>query len=191
MANHFGWMSLTAQLLLMIALTLNYKKYKPFIIGWLIVESLGIAIYGTRSRTGLMVLLASLVTTYHFSVKRFTMRAAGILCVAGLLLFTGLGLMRLLSDYAAGTDAGVLAANNEFESLFANAYELNQAKAAGLTDEIFPAFYFADFSNLVPQQLTPFRKIDLSEWYARTFHPAYAEAGGGFAFGAISEAIVG
>jgi len=192
LANHLGWMSLTTELLLMAALTLNYRKYRVFIFGWLAAEFLAIAIFGVGSRTGLMMELMTFAITYHLFVKKINLRVMSLLCFAALLLFVILGFFRMIS--AGGSveaDATFLASSNEFEALFANAYDLRQLKAADETSDIFPGLYFADLANLIPQQLVPFKKIDLGEWYVQTFYPDYADVGGGFAFGVIPESIVG
>jgi hypothetical protein len=192
LANHFGWMSLTIELLLMAALTLNYKKYKVFIFGWLVAEFAGIAVSGVGSRTGLMMALLTLVITYHLFVKRFTRRAVWLLWLAGLLLFLGLGMIRMFYLYSSDEAVvSLVASRNEFETLFANAYDLRELKATGQTEDIFPGLYFSDVANLIPQQIMPFKKIDLGEWYVQTFYDNYTEGGGGFGFGAISESIVG
>jgi len=139
-----------------------------------------------------MVVLSALIITYHLFVKRFTRRATWLLCLAGLLLFLGLGMIRMLHLYSSDEAVvSLLASRNEFETLFANAYDLRELKATGQTDDIFPGLYFSDVANLIPQQIMPFKKIDMAEWYVQTFYDYYAEGGGGFGFGAVSESIVG
>jgi len=192
LANHLGWMSLTTELLLMVALTLNYRKYRIIIFCWLAVEFLSIIFFGVGSRTGLMMVLMTLAITYHLFVKRFKPRSIGLLSLAGLLLFLGLGVARMLSSaYAGDPDLSLLGSTNEFEGLFANAYDLRELKATGQTAEIFPRLYFSDLANLVPQQVMPFKKIDLGDWYVQSFYTSYADVGGAFAFGVIPESIVG
>jgi len=98
-----------------------------------------------------------------------------------------LGVMRTLSD-APDAAVDLLNSSNEFDDLLANAYDLRGFAATGETREIFPRFYIADFTNLVPQQLLPFQKLDTTGWLMETFYP---DAPGGFSFGVISEAVVG
>jgi hypothetical protein len=49
----------------------------------------------------------------------------------------------------------------------------------------------SDLFRLIPQQLLSSEKIDPATWYVSNFYPAYAEGGGGLAFGMLSEAILG
>jgi hypothetical protein len=191
MANHMVGVAALLQLLLMAFLVLNYRKYKRYIFWWLVIEFVSIAVFGVGMRTGLMVLLLSLIVTYNRFVKRLSMRMVTSLGVALLLLFIGLGLIRGLPGSADEAGFSWFGSRNEFDSLFANAYDLRELKAARLTDEIFPRFYFADLIRVVPEQLIPHGQMAPSQWYVQTFYPDYAEQGGGFAFGAIPECIVG
>jgi hypothetical protein len=189
-ANHMIGIVLLLQLLLMTFLALNFEKYKRYIYGWLFIEFAGIALFGVGSRTGLMVLLLCLVVTYHRYVKRLSTRTVISAGVFLFLLFIGLGIWRALSS--PGEDAvSVLSSGNEFDNVFANAYDLRELKATGQTDDIFPRIYFADFSRMLPDGLVPKGQLDPSQWYVQNFYPAYSDQGGGFAFGAISESIVG
>jgi hypothetical protein len=81
--------------------------------------------------------------------------------------------------------------SSEFEQVFANAYDLHRRQAGGEIGPLPAAFYLHDLLALVPQQLSPVEKVVPSRWYLQSFYPEYWEAGGGLAFGVISEAIVG
>jgi hypothetical protein len=195
-ANHAQGMGLTIQLALITYLTVNYTKYRNIIWIWLATEFMSTVVLGIGSRTDLMVILLALVITYHFTVRTISQRMIGLICLGGLLLFLSLGILRLgilrgWVGYESGDVVSLVATPNEFTSIFGNAYDLRELKATGQTDEIFPFFYFADFANLVPQQILPFPKIDIADWYVQTFYPSVAEMGIGFAFGAVSESIVG
>jgi hypothetical protein len=191
LANHMVGVAVLLQLFLMAFLTLDYPRYKRYILFWLLAEFVSIARFGVGSRTGLMVLLLSFVITYNRFVKRLSMRMVVSAGLALLFLFAGLGIARALSSSSDDPAFYLLGSGNEFDNLFANAYDLKQLKEAGQTAEIFPRFYFADLARMVPEQLAPGGQIDPSQWYVQSFYPAYAERGGGFAFGAISECIVG
>jgi len=189
--NHLGGMTLTLDILIMALLVFDFRKYRYWILGWVLTEILPIVFTGVGSRTGLFVLLMSFVACYHFTVKRLSVRTALVTGLGVLMLFVSLGIMRNLTEVNAGTELNPLGYSNEFEGTLANAYDISQRKAAGETQGVFPQFYVADVVSLIPQQLLPFKKIDLAAWYANTFYPTYAESGGGFAFGAIPEAILG
>jgi hypothetical protein len=191
LATHAVGLGLISELFLMAYLVIYYHKYKKFIFGWLAIEVLTITIVGVRSRTGLFTLLLSLMITYAFFVKPLKVRTVAIFGVMALLLFITMGIIRTVSGSANGADVGLLASSNEFDALFGNAYDLRQLKAAKQTDQIFPWLYLADLANLLPDQLFPGKKLDPSNWYVQTFYPKYADSGGGFAFGAVCESIVG
>jgi hypothetical protein len=191
LANHLGGMALTLQLLLMAFMVLNYRKYKFTILCWIALEFAGLALFGVGARTGPFALLIAFLMPYHLTVKRLSMRMVAVAGLVVLVLFVGLGVVRSLSTSSPDAELSLLSSSNEFDAIFSNAYDLRQLKATGDTKELFPQFYFVDFLNLIPQQLLPFRKLDLSAWYVGSFYPSFAERGGGLAFGVISEGIVG
>ena len=191
LANHLGGMGLTLQLVLMAFLVLNYKKYKFSILVWVTLEFLSLALFGVGARTGLFVLILAFLTTYHLAVRPLTKRFLAFVCVSAVFLFLGLGIVRALEDSSGEEGVNLLSSSNEFDAILANAYDLRELKAEGKTDEIFPQLYFADLLNLIPQQVSPFRKLDLSAWYVESFYPSLEKKGGGLAFGVISESVVG
>jgi hypothetical protein len=190
-ANHMIGVAVLSQLVLMAFLVLSYQKYKRYIYLWLCIEFVSIGVFGVGSRTGLMVLLLTFIITYNRYVKRLTLRTVSWVGFGLLLLFIGLGAARALSSSAADRAFYLLGSGNEFDALFANAYDLKDLKATGQTSDIFPDIYFADIMRTVPDGLFRSEQMDPSQWYVQNFYPAYAEQGGGFAFGAISESIVG
>jgi hypothetical protein len=191
LADHSVGLGLISELFLMSYLVISYQKYKKFIFAWLAIEIATITIVGLRSRTGLFTLLLSSVITYTLFVKPLKARTIGFFGVMALLLFVAMGMVRTVSGSSDASDIGLLASSNEFDGLFGNAYDLQQLKASKQTDQIVPWLYLADAANLLPDQLFPGKKLDPSNWYVRTFYPVYAENGGGFAFGAVGESIVG
>lgn len=188
--NHLNGMVLTLEILIMVVLTRNFRKYRWWILGWFSLEFVTSVIGGVGSRTELFVLAVALAIGYHYSVKKLRLRVALTLGVIGMVLFIAMGVLRDKNLAEAGT-LNPLSFNNEFEAVFANAYDISQLRKTGEVREIFPEFYFSDVLALIPRQIVPFKKIDVSEWYSKTFYPEYAETGGGLAFGAIAESFVG
>lgn len=192
MTNHFGGIILTLQLLLLIALIKDYHKYRFVIFGWLAFEIL-IALINLGSRTHLVILLLSFMIGYNHAVKplKFIYFVIGGQCI--LLLFLLLGLLRTgLSIVGLDLIFNLFSYDNEFVCLFGNAYDMFQLKITGATSNLsFREVYLADVFRLFPQQFLPFEKIDFAKWYVNTFYPSYAEKGGGLAFGAIAESIIG
>lgn len=193
LANRLGGIELTLEVLLMTYLTLSFRRYKYIIFGWMILEFLVIAFYGIGARTGLFVLLGSLLVTYHFAVNHLNVRTAAIMGLVALALFTLLGILRDPDRPLSYEDSpkNPMAYANEFEGVFATSYDLLHRKGTGESATSRPSLYLIDFLSLVPQQLLSVQKIDPPQWYVEFYYPAYALSGGGFAFGAIPEAILG
>ncbi len=190
-ANHMVGIALLLQLALMAYLVLNYEKYKRYIYVWLAVELVGIAIFGVGSRTELMVLLLSFAVTYSTFVKRLSLRIVSSIALALVVFFIALGIARAASSGIGDGNYSFFGSSNEFDALFANAYDLQQMKYAGKVEDVVPQIYFVDLTRMLPDTFFPSIHLDPSQWYVQNFYPEYANQGGGFAFGAISESIVG
>ena len=107
----------------------------------------------------------------------------------GLIGFVAFGAVRNgISITGGGAAINPFSYATEFESLFANAVHLDQVRPT--LEKLPPAFYLADVAAIIPQQLAPFTKIDRADWYVNKFFPEYAQAGGGLAFGTISESVL-
>jgi oligosaccharide repeat unit polymerase len=188
LSNHLGGVKYTLSLMLLAVLFGRYERFKPIIIGWLLLVAV-VTAARLGSRSELVLLLMAAAMMYHTTVRPFSPQFVLGVAAAGLAGFVVLGALR----GSGGTLASVMTLNpfrygTEFESLFANAVHLNDAK--GSVGELPVAFYLADLFAVVPQQLAPFTKMDRGDWYVTTFFPAYAARGGGLAFGTIAEAIL-
>jgi len=172
---------------------LDWRRSRWWLCGWLTLEFFNL-VFAAGSRTDFVLLMLALAVSYHMLVRPIStlaMAGGGLLLVAG---FLSLGAMRAYQEGGTvGAGIEVLSSANEFDSLFANAVDIDHLLEAGRIDrgEIAAAVYLGDIIGLVPQQLMPFEKINLSRWYVETFYWFHAEIGGGFAFGAIPEALVG
>ena len=185
--NHWQAITFTLQVFILTYLFLIYRKVKIIIAGLLSLKLLSLLfLLGARTETAL--LFAAAVICYYNYVRRFSLIKAFItsLIFVGIFLFIGWGRdlqnipIELLGSFFPST---------EFESLFANAFDLYSMKQADSLDipDLYP---FEGVLNLFPQQLLPIEKPSLSNWYVRTYYRSYAEAGGGYAFGVISEAML-
>jgi hypothetical protein len=190
-ANHLGQIELTLQVVFMAYLTLNYRRYRYIIFGLIALEFFTLFFYGIGARTGLFVLLVSFLATYHLGVKQLTIPSAIVMGLVALVLFTFLGILRDNAMAYADSPKNPLAYDSEFESVFATSYDLLHREGTSEAAAIPPSFYISDFMNLVPQQFLPTQKVDPTRWYVESYYPAYALSGGGLAFGAVSEAMVG
>ena len=122
-----------------------------------------------------------------------TLSSKGVLIggASGLLMFLLLGLWRNFGSLTGANEGefegfGV----GEFDALWGNAIELLQARETG--GALIPFWTrFGELVAFVPAQLLWFDKVSPSDWYLDGFYPGYKEEGGGFVFGAITQAVVG
>ena len=159
--------------------------YKAALCAWLAFEVLSTAM-NLGARTNMILLLLAAVLCYHRLVYPLS---TGRALAAATTLLGGFLLIGFIRDYAADAPgfASILSASNEFQALFATAYDVYIMKTVENAD--FPmAIHFADVLRLVPQQVLPFEKLDPSTWYViqRTGDASTA----GLMFGAIAEGVV-
>jgi hypothetical protein len=127
---------------------------------------------------------------YHRLVKPVTFRTFFVLGALLLTAFLVAGSLRMLQDLQASErPKNVLTTANEFQALFATAFDLYQMKENGSLPPVPWQIYAADFYLEIPSQILPFQKIDPSNWYIEII----GQSGGltGFMFGVMSQAVLG
>ena len=72
-----------------------------------------------------------------------------------------------------------------------NAYDLKRRLGAGMVGELSAGFWLTDLLALVPQQVSPIAKVSPADWYGARFFPDFVAQGRGFAFGSVSESVLG
>lgn len=191
--GHLGGMSLTVGVAAIVAAAGNWLRFRVLVLSWLAVEAIVLAV-GLGARTAFFVLCIALVVSLHIRHRPF--RTVSLIILGGLLVFVFL----LLGVFRSGTSEGlegpivaIARTASEFESLFANAIDIDRLKLNGDLENstVLIAAYLGDIFALFPQQMLPFEKVSLPDWYVTTHYPEFAESGGGLAFGAIAESIVG
>jgi hypothetical protein len=146
------------------------------------------ASFSGGSRTFAFLAFFSYIVVISIFVPGLNLRKTFLCIISALLLFMIAGVFRDKQD-----DAGFiyLFQTGEFTGLFINAIDLKERFAAGVGEDIRSALYLADALRLIPSQLIGGVKLDPAQWYAETFYPDYFDAGGGFAFGILSECAAG
>jgi hypothetical protein len=191
--GHVEGMTAVLGLTVMAYLCRRWKQYRLLVAAWLALE-LSLLIVGMGARTQFVLLCLAALFSYHFLYRPVTTMRLVATGMALVVAFLGLGILRSFGS-AGVTAVGIEAvgSTSEFEALFGNAYEIDRLIARGDIDRgtMAGAVYVGDVVNLVPQQLVPFEKLNLANWYVTTFHSEYAERGGAFAFGAVPEALIG
>jgi hypothetical protein len=190
-----GLASLMVAKLGLLIVVINYFKRSGsmqslgILVIWLVVEVAAVTIrLGQRTSAVLLVLSAAAV--YHHLVKPLRLTvvlAGGSLFLIGFLL---LGFVR--GDNQAEADlniVGILTSRNEFQAIFATAYDLFERKQNGLLGDVPWQINFVDLYLEIPSQLLPFEKIDPAAWYIDLI--GERGSGVGYMFGVMSQATLG
>jgi hypothetical protein len=144
-------------------------------------------------RGEMILLLLTLSLLYHRFVKPVSMKiavAGGAALLCGFLLF---GLARSARSHGGNFRPGdalsaILTSDNEFQVLWADAYDLHVKKEHGEL-QIPWQLYVSDFISVVPSQFLPFAKIDPSDWYLDQL--GLKDTGVGLMFGVIAQGVIG
>ena len=189
--THLSGMTITCSLLLCVGL-MSRREYRWILPIWLSLEAM-LLLGSLGSRTTVFAICLASLASYHYLVRRVSALLVLTLLGMAFLAFVSVGAYRDMGSQVSSAPDFLVAMliRNEFTSVFINALDIQRLRDAGMTDSIVPHFYFSDLVNVIPQQFLPIDKLDLSTWYVQSFYPEYAALGGGFAFGIISEAIVG
>jgi hypothetical protein len=171
-------------------LFLHWRKRssRVLLVLWLIWVSYNM-VTGLGSRSPYMAVIVSAGMLYHRLVKPVSFR---VFLAAGLILLTvflGVGLYRSLQvTESTTTNRNLLTTGNEFQALFATAYDLHERRKEGSLDVPWQV-YVIDLYLMIPHQLLPFEKIDPAQWYLEIIGLANGHTG--FMFGVMAEAVVG
>jgi hypothetical protein len=180
-------MAVVAQAATLVFLFCRYKKYRLVIFAWLSIEAITV-VGGLGARTPLVLLILMMAILYDRFVNRIKPLAAlcgAVLFLSGYLVF---GFVRSQTEGAVSR-ATFTNSGNEFEALFANAFDLYRRAENGTLPPVPAQVRFADFIAPIPSQLLPFEKLDKAVWYTRVL--GIENTGGGYAFGVISEGAIG
>jgi len=129
---------------------------------WLVVESY-VTVSNMGSRTNLLMLILAGILCFHRLIRPIgPALATGIaaLCLGGML---GYGIVRDFGNRVTGF-ADMWTAGTEFQALLANPLHVSWLRARGLLTEVPWHITFNDVVLMVPQQLLPFHKLDMSDW---------------------------
>lgn len=181
---------LTFQILLVAALFSHYRKARP-VLFLFFVCLIVLNVIRPGARTPMLLVFVSAALMYDFFVRRLSLRFIAIAAAGGFVLFTSIAFLRAGTGDGPGSFKQAFITMNEFEAMYGNAYELKYTHAVSGYALKTPTLYFADVNALFPQQIFPFQKTAASLWYVSTFHRDLMASGGGLAFGALSEAVIG
>lgn len=181
---------------IMMILVLNWRKRfcRIILLVWLASMLIGY-ILAMGARTPLVLTFFAAVILYHHFVNPLSpgrISAAGTAIFAGFLIF---GAMRGHASFGANVEnlQGVLqhqesifSLANEFQVLFAGAYDLLIMKENGIIKHVPLQFLFYDAVMLIPQQFLPFTKMDVQNWYLDlSMNPGF------FMFNPVAQSVLG
>ena len=178
-----------AQLVILVALLQRWPRHRVWFVLYMV--SILFSFDANGSRTPIATGLLSVLVVWHVLVRPISISRWLAMFGLGMIVFLILGYWRDLASWNAlvALDSGDFSLG-EFDSLWANAVDLLYRRDHGGLNIPF-ATYFEEFISFIPSQLLPFEKMALSDWYLNSFYSQYKLEGGGWAFGAISQAVVG
>ena len=178
-----------ATLIITIALLQSWPRYRR--IFWLYVVTILFSFNAEGGRTGVAISLLSMVISWHVLIKPISSKKVIFCAIFALISFLLLGIYRNIGSLSGIGQIGFEGIGvGEFDVLWANAIELLQAKKSGLIYVPFSTLT-NEFYSFIPSQLLWFQKNSLSIWFLDIFHPYLKDLGGGLAFGALSQAVIG
>lgn len=184
-----------AQCVALVALTRWKSRGWRFVlyglVGFEVIKTV-MDIEGRGSRGEAALLLFTVGLLYHRVVRPFTLRSA---LLAGSLLVTAFLTYGYLRDFDKDVRQQVyaqetaLSATNEFQGLFANAYDLLQRREAR-TLTVPWQIYYSELYMVIPQQFLPFAKISPADWYTNEVLGRDSRYFGAM-YGVIAQSILG
>jgi hypothetical protein len=190
--SHASGLVLFLEIGLLVVLAQQWTRFRWLIFLWIAAEFAATAI-GLGARTELFVLVMGALLARHLLFRRVRTLTVAVIGTLALAAFAALGVVRALGEFASEAGPLGVGSASEFDSLFANAYDIDRMTRSGELDRagISGMIYFGDILALVPQQVLGTEKFSVATWYVTTFYPEFADAGGGLAFGAIAESLAG
>lgn len=192
---HTSGMIFIAKIALIAIVFMNWRNkiYRNILIAWLVFVVISYY-FQSGARTELILILFLCGLFYAKFVRSVTLAQIIVGGIFILILFVSMGMLRqggsihinLNSlDTSEYQDASFSVAN-EFQTLFGGAYDLTQMIASGRLNNVPLQFNFYEFLMLIPQQLVPFEKIDVGQWYL-----ANSSTGGYFMLNPVAQGAIG
>jgi hypothetical protein len=185
----------TLQIMLVVALTCAKRRgFRVLLIVFILLTTLSHVLV-PGGRIDLVGVIVSAVAAYHLAIRRIPFRWMAAAAVSGFVLMILIGVLRTdraFGEFRTGTFSERMRAEyTEFEVIFGNAIELKywHEQSGVFLDK--PNLYWSGLFAVIPQQILPLAKDTPWSWFTRTYYPHYHEAGGGMAFGVMSEAVAG
>ena len=176
-------------LLLLLIARWRDVRWRLLLLGWLAFEVVS-TVMQMGARGSAVRLLLTFAVLYHRFVRPvgpFWLVVGGLTLLAG---FLGQGVLRGRPTGEGRLDLQrMLTSTNEFQALFATAYDLYQRRLASTLADVPWQIPFSDLYLIIPSQLLPFYKWDPANWYLEAI--GVQGTGVGFMFGVMAQAVLG
>jgi hypothetical protein len=172
---------------------LAYSRWKSQLVrlvfyGWVTGEVVAAALR-MGARNNAVLLVVATIVLYDRMVRPVPVRRLAIWGCAALVGFTLLGMMRSTEG-----DVGLYFTSNsafwsgvsEFPATAVTAFDLD--KRVNLLGRVPWQAQFGEFFAIIPSQLLPFQKMDLSLWYIEVLGNRDTT---GYMFGVIAQSVIG
>ena len=144
-----------------------------------------------ESRGNAIFIMLAFLISWHVFVRNIPIWFWGLMLICGVLSFNLLGAIRSYHRLPEGIEIVYwMTSSGEFQHIFGNAVDLIQVKKIGGLD-LSSHVRYSEFFAFLPQELLPFEKIRLADWFIEHFYPHMKSTGGGLAFGVVAQAIAG
>jgi hypothetical protein len=163
--------------------------FKIFLILYITFELIKV-ITGLSGRSWFVIHIIALALIYHRLIKPFSTKQLVVYIFLFLVVFLLAGFVKTSQASSISGVLGFFTGNEEFTAVFTTAYDLHiQKNVLQTVGEIPFAVSTFDFNNIIPSQFLPFEKMSQAQWYL--YINGWENDGVGFAFGAISQGILG
>lgn len=161
---------------------------RVLVIGWIAAE-IAMSFANMGSRTYMALLVFGTLLLYHrlvFRLRPWMAIAGAVVMLSGFVIY---GAMRDWGGSITGAyqqDARVWTANNDFQTMFGTAYDVEMTRTRVGLGAVPWQVYVSDLYLLIPSQFLPFDKIEPSTWYYTLIASPTSQM-----FGIISQSVVG
>jgi hypothetical protein len=163
------------------------RKTRP--LGLALTAYLLVDAYSTVSKMGPRTYFVMLIIAVILSCHRMLKPVGPVLALAIVIALLG-GLLGYgyIRQGTVASLSDIWSSSNEFQILMTNGINMSWEIARGAIRDVPWQITYNDFVMMIPQQLLPFRKLDISEWYVQQI---FEKRTSGMMFGVVAQSKLG
>jgi hypothetical protein len=181
---------MTLQLMLVVVLTAGKRRSFRILLILFLAFTVVSQLLFPSGRIELVVVIVAALASRHLLVRRLPFRWMITAAVIGFVTLIVMAAVRT-DGFNVERIQARMADHTEFEIIYGNAVDLLYLRNASGAFIGKPNLYWSGLFALIPQQILPVIKDTPGDWYVRTYYTDYYDAGGGLAFGVLSEGVTG